>query len=136
MHGIAMAAALYGTVIGSMFGGWPTDRFGRKPTLLFIGVLYLVGAVWSALAGDVYSFILARVIGGAILAAMRHKPRRPVEILALGAKQLLEFTVTQAADYWDVDRPVSRRDQKSGARKRSQAETEADLASFVRVAAE
>jgi MFS transporter, SP family, arabinose:H+ symporter len=64
MHGIAMAAALYGTVIGSMFGGLPADKFGRKPTLLFIGVLYLVGAIWSALAGDVYSFILARVIGG------------------------------------------------------------------------
>ena len=64
MHGIAMAAALYGTVVGSMFGGWPADRYGRKPTLLFIGVLYLIGAVWSALAGDVYSFILARVIGG------------------------------------------------------------------------
>jgi MFS transporter, SP family, arabinose:H+ symporter len=64
MHGIAMAAALYGTVIGAMFGGWPADKFGRKPTLLFIGILYLVGAIWSALAGDVYSFILARVIGG------------------------------------------------------------------------
>ncbi len=64
MHGIAMASALYGTVVGSLIGGWPTDRFGRKPTLLFIGVLYLVGAVWSALAGDVYSFIVARVLGG------------------------------------------------------------------------
>lgn len=64
MHGVAMASALYGTVIGAMFGGWPADRFGRKPTLLVIGVLYLVGAIWSALAGDVYSFILARVIGG------------------------------------------------------------------------
>ena len=49
---------LYGTVIlGSMFGGVPTDRFGRKPTLFAIGVLYLIGAIWSALAGDVYSFI-------------------------------------------------------------------------------
>ncbi|MCC7055197.1 MAG: sugar porter family MFS transporter [Gemmatimonadaceae bacterium] len=64
MHGVAMAAALYGTVIGALFGGWPADRFGRKPTLLVIGVLYLVGAIWSALAGDVYSFILARVLGG------------------------------------------------------------------------
>jgi sugar porter (SP) family MFS transporter len=64
MHGIAMASALYGTVIGSLIGGWPTDRFGRKPTLLFIGILYLVGALWSALAGDVYSFIAARVLGG------------------------------------------------------------------------
>jgi MFS transporter, SP family, arabinose:H+ symporter len=64
MHGIAMASALYGTVIGALFGGWPTDRFGRKPTLLFIGLLYLVGAIWSALATDVYSFIFARVLGG------------------------------------------------------------------------
>jgi sugar porter (SP) family MFS transporter len=64
MHGIVMGAALYGTVLGALLGGWPTDRFGRKATLLWIGVFYLVGAVWSALATDVYSFILARAIGG------------------------------------------------------------------------
>jgi MFS transporter, SP family, arabinose:H+ symporter len=64
MHGIAMGSALYGTVIGSLIGGWPSDKFGRKPTLIFIGVLYLVGAAWSGLATDVYSFIAARVIGG------------------------------------------------------------------------
>jgi sugar porter (SP) family MFS transporter len=64
MHGIAMGAALYGTVIGSLLGGWPTDKFGRKRTLLFIGILYLVGACWSALATNVYSFIVARAIGG------------------------------------------------------------------------
>src|SRR5882724_9423362 len=64
VHGVAMAAALYGTVLGSLLGGWPTDRFGRRATLLWIGVLYLVSAVWSGLATDVYSFIAARVIGG------------------------------------------------------------------------
>jgi sugar porter (SP) family MFS transporter len=64
MHGIAMAAALYGTVLGSLLGGWPTDRFGRKPTLLLIGLFYVVGAVWSGLATDVYTFIVARAIGG------------------------------------------------------------------------
>ena len=64
LHGVAMASALYGTVVGSLVGGWPTDRFGRRPTLLFIGVLYLVGAIWSALATDVYSFIAARALGG------------------------------------------------------------------------
>jgi MFS transporter, SP family, arabinose:H+ symporter len=64
MHGVAMASALYGTVVGSLVGGWPTDRFGRKPTLLFIGILYLIGAIWSALAGDVHSFIAARALGG------------------------------------------------------------------------
>jgi sugar porter (SP) family MFS transporter len=64
IHGIAMASALYGTVLGSLLGGWPTDRFGRKRTLLCIGILYLVSAVWSGLATDVYSFIIARMIGG------------------------------------------------------------------------
>jgi len=64
MHGIATASALYGTVIGALLGGWPTDRFGRKLTLLGIGLLYIVSAVWSSLAVDVYSFIAARLIGG------------------------------------------------------------------------
>jgi len=64
VHGVAMASALYGTVVGSLVGGWPTDRFGRRPTLLFIGILYLIGAVWSALASDVHSFIAARALGG------------------------------------------------------------------------
>lgn len=64
LHGIAMASALYGTVLGSLLGGWPTDRFGRRPTLLSIGVLYFVSAVWSGLATDVYSFIAARFLGG------------------------------------------------------------------------
>lgn len=64
VHGIAMASALYGTVVGSLIGGWPADRFGRKATLLWIGVLYLVGAVGSALATNIAMFIAARVIGG------------------------------------------------------------------------
>jgi MFS transporter, SP family, arabinose:H+ symporter len=64
LHGIAMASALYGTVVGSLLGGWPADKFGRKATLLWIGVLYFVGAVGSALASNVEIFIAARVIGG------------------------------------------------------------------------
>ena len=64
LHGIAMASALYGTVVGSLIGGWPADRFGRKATLLWIGVLYFVGAVGSAFATNVSLFIAARVIGG------------------------------------------------------------------------
>jgi MFS transporter, SP family, arabinose:H+ symporter len=64
MHGIAMASALYGTVAGSLLAGWPADRFGRKFTLLWIGLFYLVSALWSGLAHDVYSFIIARFIGG------------------------------------------------------------------------
>jgi len=64
LHGIAMASALYGTVVGSLAGGWPADKFGRKATLLWIGVLYVIGAAGSALAPNVWVFIAARAIGG------------------------------------------------------------------------
>ena len=52
LHGLAMGSALYGTVLGSLLGGWPTDRFGRKKTLLFIGLLYILSAVGCALAKE------------------------------------------------------------------------------------
>ena len=64
LHGTAMAAALWGTVVGSLLGGRPADRFGRRATLLWVGVLYLISAVWSGLATDVYQLIAARFIGG------------------------------------------------------------------------
>jgi sugar porter (SP) family MFS transporter len=63
-HGLAVSAALWGTVLGALIGGWPTDHFGRKPTLLSIGLLFLVSAVWSGLATDVNSFMIARLLGG------------------------------------------------------------------------
>jgi SP family arabinose:H+ symporter-like MFS transporter len=64
LHGFAIASALYGTVIGALVGGWPTEKFGRKKTLFWIGILYLVSAIGSAYAPEVYSFIVARFIGG------------------------------------------------------------------------
>jgi SP family arabinose:H+ symporter-like MFS transporter len=64
MHGVAMAAALYGTVLGSLLGGWPTDRFGRRATLLWIGVLYVISALGCAFATGVGSFVAARFVGG------------------------------------------------------------------------
>ena len=64
LHGVVMGAALYGTVLGALAGAWPADRLGRKPTLLWTGVLYTVSAVWSAFAWDAPSLIVARFIGG------------------------------------------------------------------------
>ncbi|RYD59204.1 MAG: sugar porter family MFS transporter [Verrucomicrobiaceae bacterium] len=64
MHGIVMGSALYGTVVGAIAGAWPTDRFGRRKTLLWIGIFYLVSALWSAFATDAWTFSIARFIGG------------------------------------------------------------------------
>lgn len=64
LHGFAMASALYGTVVGALVGSWPTDRYGRKRTLIGIGVLFLLSAIGSAYAWNVTAFIVARFVGG------------------------------------------------------------------------
>ena len=64
-HGsVVMAMALWGTVVGALFGSIPTNRLGRKNTLIIIGVLYTISAIGSALANDPYIFALFRFIGG------------------------------------------------------------------------
>lgn len=64
-HGtFIMSMALWGTVVGALLGGIPCDRFGRKKTLFWIGVLYFVSAVGSALAQDPYVFSFFRFVGG------------------------------------------------------------------------
>lgn len=64
-HGsVVMAMALWGTVIGAIFGGIPTNKIGRKNTLLWIGVLYFISSLGSALANDPYTFAVFRFIGG------------------------------------------------------------------------
>lgn len=64
-HGIVvMSSALWGTVIGALFGAWPTNRYGRKNTLVFIGLFFLVSAIGSAIVSDPYSFAAFRFLGG------------------------------------------------------------------------
>jgi len=63
-HGLATSAALWGTVLGALLGAWPTDRWGRRKTLLSIGILYLGSAVGSALAPDAVFFMVSRFVGG------------------------------------------------------------------------
>ena len=64
-HGsVVMTMALWGTVAGALFGAFPTQRLGRKNTLLWVGVFYSVSAIGSALANDPFSFAIFRFIGG------------------------------------------------------------------------
>lgn len=64
LHGLAIGSALYGTIIGSVLGGIPTEKFGRKKTLFWVGLFYLLSALGSAFAPEVYTFTIARFIGG------------------------------------------------------------------------
>jgi sugar porter (SP) family MFS transporter len=64
-HGtFIMSMALWGTVVGALLGGIPADKFGRRKTLFWIGVLFLVSALGSSFAPDEYTFSFFRFIGG------------------------------------------------------------------------
>lgn len=63
-HGLAVATALYGTVIGAALGGIPADKYGRKNTLLWIGISFFISSVGAAIAQDVNTFMIFRFLGG------------------------------------------------------------------------
>ncbi|MEP1487536.1 MAG: sugar porter family MFS transporter [Algibacter sp.] len=64
-HGwVVMGAALWGTVLGAIFGGIPTNKYGRKNTLIVIGILFAISAIGSAFSNDPWVFAFARFIGG------------------------------------------------------------------------
>lgn len=67
---------------------------------------------------------LARALASSIMAATGVTPQKVSEAVQLGDEQLLYTRMSDAAEAFGVDAPIMRRDRKSGAKKRSQAETE------------
>lgn len=64
-HGIfIMSMALWGTVLGALLCGKPTEKYGRKKVLLWVGIFYTLSAIGTALAPDPYTFSFFRFIGG------------------------------------------------------------------------
>lgn len=64
MLGQMVAMGLYGTIVGALVGGIPADKWGRKNTLMVIGVLYLICSLGSAAANGVTMLMIFRFIGG------------------------------------------------------------------------
>jgi sugar porter (SP) family MFS transporter len=64
-HGFfIMSMALWGTVLGAVFGGVPTEIYGRKKVLLWVGIIFAISALGSAFAANPYMFSFFRFIGG------------------------------------------------------------------------
>jgi sugar porter (SP) family MFS transporter len=63
-HGLTVSIALIGTIIGSMLGSIPSEKLGRKNTLIIIAVLYLFSSLGTALATNWYVFLTFRFLGG------------------------------------------------------------------------
>jgi DNA (cytosine-5)-methyltransferase 1 len=67
---------------------------------------------------------LARVIGRSVMAAMAIRPRAPSKVIDLGGDELVRMDMSAASRFWHVERPIGKRDRKSGAKKRPQYVTE------------
>ncbi len=64
-HGFfIMSMALWGTVVGALAGGLPTQKYGRKKVLIWVGIFFTVSSIGSALATNPYMFSFFRFIGG------------------------------------------------------------------------
>ena len=62
--GVTVASALWGTILGAMLAGLPGDRYGRRDSLRFMAILYLVSALGCAAAWNWPSLVVFRFIGG------------------------------------------------------------------------
>lgn len=67
---------------------------------------------------------LARAIAANVVRALGLKQLRPAGSMALGDEALLYFELSEAAEHFGVKKPNSKRDRKSGAKKRKQHEIE------------
>jgi MFS transporter, SP family, arabinose:H+ symporter len=62
--GFTVSSALWGTVVGALFAGFPSDHYGRRASLRALAVLYMITAVGCALALDWYSLVGFRFLCG------------------------------------------------------------------------
>ncbi|PWC47172.1 DNA cytosine methyltransferase [Azospirillum sp. TSA6c] len=69
---------------------------------------------------------LARAIGECAIKALGIEPVRPEKTIRLGDVGLLYMDLSEASEHFSVARPSSKRDRKSGAKKRKQEEIEAE----------
>ena len=64
MEGWITSAVLLGAVLGAVFIGPMSDRFGRKRLLLLSSIIFFIGAVGSGLSNSAELLIISRIILG------------------------------------------------------------------------
>ena len=59
-----VSSVLWGAVVGALFGGYLADRFGRRPVILGAAVIFVIGAIGTAVTPTVSWLIAGRVVVG------------------------------------------------------------------------
>jgi len=73
---------------------------------------------------------MARAVASSIIEALEHVPERPLRSIKLGEPEMIRLGMKAAAEKFGRTFAVSRRDRKSGARKRKQSDIEAERLQF------
>ncbi len=64
LTGWAASSAIWGCMIGVIFSGFLSDKFGRKKVLILSAILFFISAVGSSIPNNLTQFVIARLIGG------------------------------------------------------------------------
>ncbi|MBC2596447.1 sugar porter family MFS transporter [Ruficoccus amylovorans] len=64
LQGLWVAAVPLGALIGALFGGKVSDRFGRKKGLIFNAFLFIAGIALAAVSPGFWVFVVARLMMG------------------------------------------------------------------------
>src|SRR6478752_1774281 len=62
--GFAVASALLGAAAGAMTAGWIADKIGRISVMKIAAVFFLISAIGTGFAHDVWTVVLFRIVGG------------------------------------------------------------------------
>jgi len=68
-EGWAYSSLLFGCIFGAAVAGRVTDIWGRKKILIFVALTFALTSVWSALATDLTTLVIARIAGGLAVGA-------------------------------------------------------------------
>ena len=64
MQEVLVIAVLVGVMIGALVGGTVADRIGRRKTLIWGAILFIVGSILAPLSPNVYVLFVARALLG------------------------------------------------------------------------
>lgn len=67
--GLAVSSITVGCLIGALFAGSLSDKYGRKSIMLLTSLLFIISALGCSISQTIWLFILSRITGGLAVGA-------------------------------------------------------------------
>lgn len=87
LQGWLVSSVVLGSVVGALLSGYLSDRLGRKPTLVWVGILFLISSIGAAASGTFFLFVCFRLMAGiAVGTAAMVSPLYIAEVAPVGIR--------------------------------------------------